>query len=235
MDSVEQFKTQATLLRQRKPTFWFWRGVLVALLVWIAVDLFVPTQNSIRQFDPQEVARLETDMWRSYYEKKPVLLFWQLAGGLRQQFHAPFWRSFKLGFQATKAAFAFKKGKTRSEYQQALPDLISYYEAIQALSTDQFDVPKLAELELEWWIIHRQREQYSYELLANALAQTAAAQYAQSAAPFNQYGQLRADAMRLRDASSQKPNGTTETDWQRINQKLVQAWSALHEVVHQHN
>ena len=123
---------------QRKPGRWFWRSGLLALLLWIGVDLFVPRQHSIRQFDPQAVARLETAMWRSYYEKKPVLLFWQLSGGLRQQFHAPFWRSFKLAFQATKAAFAFKGGTSRVDYQQALPDLIVYYESIQALSTETF-------------------------------------------------------------------------------------------------
>ena len=208
-----------------------WKFVLLALVVWISVDLLVPVQHSIRQFDPNEVAKLETAMWRSYYQKKPVLLFWQLATGLRQQFHAPFWRSFKLGFQASKAAFDFKKGKSRAEYQRALPGLITYYKSIQALSTDQFDVKKLAELELDWWIIHRQRERYSYTDLANALSQTAAVQYNQPAAAFVLYGQIRADAMRLRDESSQQVGGTTEADWQRIEVRLNKAWESLHEAV----
>ncbi len=208
-----------------------WKGVLVALLLWIGVDLFVPTRHSIRQFNPKDVAHLETAMWRSYYEKKPVLLFWQLATGLRQQFHAPFWRSFKLGSQAAKAAFDFKKGKSQTDYQQALPGLISYYESILALSTDRFDVAKLAELELNWWIIHRERGQYSYTDLANALIHTAAVQYNQPATDFSTYGKLRANAMRLRDESSKETGGTTEADWQRIEKELTQAWASLHQAV----
>jgi hypothetical protein len=196
----------------RRTTRRGWWLALAGLVIWISADLFVPRHHDLRQFDPNELAQVETAMWRSYYEKKPVLLFWQLAGGLRQQFHAPFWRSFKIGFQATKAAFVFKKGRSRADYEQALPDLIAYYESIQDLSTGPFDVVKVSKLELEWWIVHRQRDRYSYADLAEVLAQTAATQYDQPAAQFKTYGFLRADAMRLRDESSQKTGGTTEAD-----------------------
>ena len=229
---MQSFVKASSTPLQRKPLRWLWQSALLALLVWIMVDLFVPTRHSIRQFDPQEVGQLETAMWRSYYEKKPVLLFWQLASGLHQQFHAPFWRSFKLGFQATKAAFEFKNGgRLRVGSERALPALVSYYESIQDISTERFDVPTVAKLELEWWIVHRQRERYSYNDLAKALAQTAAAQYNEPAARFATYGQLRADAMRLRDESSRKPGGTTQADWQRIDRELVQAWTELHKVL----
>ena len=112
-----------------------------------------------------------------------------------------------------------------------MPDLIAYYESIQDLSTSPFDVVKVSKLELEWWIVHRQRDHYTYADLAEALVQTAAAQYDQPAALFKTYGFLRADAMRLRDESSQKPGGTTEADWQRIDNELVQAWQSLHTAV----
>lgn len=232
---MEKFLTKPESLHQRRPGFWLWRGAILVLLIWIATDLLVPRQNSIRQFDPKEVARLETDMWRSYYDKKPVLLFWQLAGGLRQQFHAPFWRSFGLAFQATKAAFVFKQGTSRPDYEKTLPGLISYYDAIQKLTVEQFNVRSVAKLELDWWIVHRQRDRYSYADLANALVQTSAALYNQPTAPFATYGRLRAEAMRLCDEAGQRPGGATEADWQRINQELVRAWSALHQVVHRGN
>lgn len=232
---MEKFLTKPAPLRQRKPGFWLWRGTLLGLLIWIATDLLIPRQNSIRQFDPKEVARLETDMWRSYYDKNPLLLFWQLAGGLRQQFHAPFWRSFGLAFQATQAAFIFKQGTSRPDYEKTLPRLISYYDAIQELTIEQFNVRSVAKLELEWWIVHRQRDRNSYADLANALVQTSAALYTQPAAPFATYGRLRAEAMRLCDEAGRQPGGATEADWQRINQELGQAWSVLHQAVHPGN
>lgn len=226
---MEKSKTKPVHQHSRKPAYWLL--VLLALLIWISIDLFVPHQHSIRQFDPKRVAQLETDMWRSYYDKKPVLLFWQLSGGLREQFHAPFWRSFGLAFQATKAAFRFKQGQSRADYSKTLPALVSYYEAIQTLTRERFDVDKVASLELEWWIVHRQRERYSYADLAVALDQTSAALYTQPRAAFMPYGQLRAEAMRLCDEAGRRPGGATETDWQRINQTLVRAWSTLYKAV----
>lgn len=42
---------------------------VAAVLVgaWVAYDLYSPRTAHLRQFDPDEVARLETAMWRSYY------------------------------------------------------------------------------------------------------------------------------------------------------------------------
>lgn len=210
----------------------FWRAALVALLLWITVDVLVPRKHSIRQFDAKEVARLETAMWRSYYDKNPVLLFWQLAGGLRQQFHAPFWRSFGLAFLATKAAFTFKEGHSRLDYEKAMPDLITYYEAIQKLTIERFNVQKVAALELDWWIVHRERNRYSYADLAIALEKTSAALYNQPASLFTNYAVLRANAMRLCDETGHKPTATTEAGWQKIEQELDLAWDALYTVVH---
>lgn len=224
---------KTTSPRQRSLNRWLWRGVMLAFVVWVASDLLLPRKNSIRQFDAPEVARLETAMWRSYYDKKPVVLLWQLASGLRQQFHAPFWRSFVLAFQATKAAFVFKNGTSRTDYQRALPGLIDYYEAIQALTVEQFDVSTVAKLELEWWIVHRERHRYSYADLATALVQTSAALYRQPVPAFARYGTLRANAMRLCDEAGRQPGGASEADWQQIDQELVRAWSALYAAVHE--
>lgn len=227
--------------RQKKPTRWLWRGVLLTWLIWVATDVFVPRKHSIRQFDPAAVARLETAMWRSYYDKNPVLLFWQLAKGLREQFHAPFWRSFGLAFQATNAAFVFKQGQSQTDYRQALPTLVDYYQSIQELCSESFNVQRVAALELNWWIVHRQRDRYSYADLADALAQTSAALYNRPASAFIPYAQTRADAMRLCDEAQsvrrrggfagQHPTGATEADWQRIERVLNQAWGKLHKIV----
>jgi len=228
MPTTPVFQTNA---RYRQPGRWIWRGALLALLLWILADVFVPVQHSIRQFDPAEVARLETAMWRSYYDRQPVLLFGQLRGGLQQQFHAPFWRSVGLAIQATRAAFVFKKGRSQADYERALPILVDYYESIQNLSEDRFNVRQLAASELNWWIVHRQRDRYSYADLADALAQTAAVQYNQQPAVFGRYARQRAEAMRLCDEAGQQAGGATETDWQRIEQALNQAWASLYKEV----
>jgi hypothetical protein len=41
--------------------------ILVLAGAWAAYDLYGPRTAHLREFDPDEVARLETAMWRSYY------------------------------------------------------------------------------------------------------------------------------------------------------------------------
>jgi hypothetical protein len=43
---------------------------LLLFLGWIAADLWYPRQHDLRQFDFADVAQLDAEMWRSYYEKK---------------------------------------------------------------------------------------------------------------------------------------------------------------------
>src|ERR1051325_8873134 len=71
------------------------RKILVPVIVaaagtaWLAVDLWRPVSTDLRNFDPEVVAKLDTDMWRSYYDKERLKLFNQLAYLLRQQYQLP--------------------------------------------------------------------------------------------------------------------------------------------------
>ncbi|NOT59958.1 MAG: hypothetical protein HOP19_06995, partial [Acidobacteria bacterium] len=53
---------------------WPIRKMLFAFVLllsgWLAYGLYPPRQSSLRQFDANAVARLETAMWRSYYDKE---------------------------------------------------------------------------------------------------------------------------------------------------------------------
>src|SRR6266550_631972 len=105
--------------------------VIVAVLsVWIAIDLNRGSKVDIRAFDADEVARLDTAMWRSYYSRKRLKLFGQLGELLESQFHFPFWRRQLVAFYAAKAAFVFKDGKIREDYEKALPNLEKFYAQI---------------------------------------------------------------------------------------------------------
>src|SRR2546423_3506965 len=97
--------------------------LIAALAIWIAIDLNRPYKVDIRAFDADEVARLDTAMWRSYYSRKRLKLFKELGELLDSQFHFPFWRRQLVAYRAAKAAFVFKDGKTREDYEKALPDL----------------------------------------------------------------------------------------------------------------
>jgi len=143
---------------------------LVAIIAWVIYDLYAPRTAHLRQFNPDEVARLETAMWRSYYEKQRVRLFNQLSELLRTQYNMPLIRSKRVAYYAANAAVVFQKGKQRSDYEKALPDLVKFYQSIRQMSDLPFDVNRAARLELEWWIIHRERAKHSAGELDRALA-----------------------------------------------------------------
>ncbi|MBC7921745.1 MAG: hypothetical protein H7Z75_11740 [Ferruginibacter sp.] len=218
------------LLRFRKK--WLFLAALATWLGWVWIDLYAPRQTNIRRFDPGEVARLDARMWRSYYEGKPLALFGQLAGLLRTQYGAPFIRSNAMAYHAAKAAWVFKNGRNRAEYQAALPSLIKFYAAIQEMSEETFEVERVARLELEWWIVHRQRASHPPDKLGKALAETAAVLYHQPAERFAEHARLRAEAMRIRDNRAGN-GGLSEADWQRIDQRLHASWRSLWKVVNE--
>src|SRR6185436_4770825 len=124
--------------------------VLVLLGSFVAYDLYYPRTTNLRQFNSDEVARLETAMWRSYYDKQRLKLFRELAELLRTQYNMPLVRSNLVAYYAANAAVVFQRGKQRSDYEKALPDLVRFYQSIRQMSDIPFDVNEAAKLELEW-------------------------------------------------------------------------------------
>ena len=204
--------------------------LLVVLLAWAAFDLYAPRRTSLREFDADEVARLETAMWRSYYSRQRVKLFREMAELLRTQYRLPLLRSNAVAYRAAKAAFVFKDGHSCADYERALPDLVSFYQSIRAVSDTEFDVERAARLELEWWIVHRERRRHAPGDLDRALADLQAEIFRLPAERFAEHARLRAEAMTIRDDKADG-GGVTEEDWRRIDELLHQSWRSLHAAV----
>ena len=203
---------------------------LVLLLGWLAFDLYAPRRTRLRDFDPNEVARLETGMWRAYYERRRLALFTQLGELLRTQYGLPFARSNAVAFRAARAAFVFKDGRGRADYERALPDLVKFYTEIREVSDVPFDVERAARLELEWWIVHRERRRHQPGDLERALAELAAEVYRVPAERLAEHASLRAEAMSVRDTRAEQ-GGVTEQDWRRIDELLHASWQSLWKAV----
>ena len=98
------------------------------------------------------------------------------------------------------------------------------------MSDIDFDVYKTAQLELEWWIIHRQRAQHEPGDLARALAELQAEIYRMPVDRLMEHGRLRAEAMTIRDTKAEQ-GGVTEEDWAKIDELLKQSWTSLAQAV----
>jgi hypothetical protein len=214
----------------RSARTWIVLALTTAALVGIGIDLWGPRRSSLRDFDPNGVAKLETEMWRSYYDRREGRLFQEMAQLLRTQYHLPLLRSYVVAYQAARGAFVFKRGRVRAEYERALPYLERYYSAIRAVSDTPFDSQRAARLELEWWIVHRQREAHPPQDLVDALAALQGEIYTQPATNFQEHAQLRADAMTIRDTQAAAGN-VAVADWQRIETLLQGSWGSLSRAV----
>lgn len=206
-------------------------GLLTVLALWIGYDLVSPGVHDLHEFDGHDVGRLETAMWRAYYEHHPVRLFADLTQVLRRQFHLPFWRSCAGAYYAARAAVVFQKGHSRADYMLALPDLERYYALIRRSSATDFDAHRVAGLELEWWIIHRERVRHPPADLYRALAQLQSEIYRMPGARFEEHARTRGDAMLLRDARAEQ-GLPSEDDWRRIGKLLDDSWVSLERAVY---
>ncbi|UUZ63834.1 hypothetical protein LP417_32240 [Polaromonas sp. P1-6] len=118
------------------------RGILAILavcLVGAGADVYWPLHRDLRQFDPVALGTLETTMWQSYYGRQRMALFSELAEMLRTQYQFPWLRSYLGAYRGAAAAFTFKDGKQRSDYQKALPALQAYFGLIRNTGNIDFD------------------------------------------------------------------------------------------------
>jgi len=183
-----------------------------------------PRHADLRGFEPAEIARLETAMWRDYYDKRYVALFGHLYELSRTQFGFAPLDSVRIALSAAQAAKAFQPTGSRAAADAALPPLVTYYRLLASAGPGGFDVTEVARLELDWW--QARREAVSPEQYGVTVARVAAITYGK---PMDDPSLLisgigRADAMAYRDALGQ---AMTDPDWLEIECRLRRAYSSL--------
>jgi hypothetical protein len=148
----------------------------------------------------------------------------------RRQYHLPFWRACLGAYHAARAAVVFQRGQNRAEYEKALHDLVDYYAIIRRSSDVASSVPTAAHLELEWWIVHRERAWHAPGDLEESLAALQAAVYQRPESLFREHAKARAKAMLLRDAAAEA-GGVSGQHWNQIASLLDDSWVSLENAV----
>jgi hypothetical protein len=197
---------------------------IAAGAVLVAAYAAIPRHADLRAFDPAEMARLETAMWRDYYDKRYAALFYHLYESTRTQFGFSPFRSLHIALSAAEAARTFQPTRSRREADAALPALVAYYRDFAPAAPVTFDVAEAARLELDWW--QARREAVGPQDYGLTIARVTALTYGGSAedAGIRQFGVARAEAMAYRDARGE---GITEADWAAIEAQLAGAYRSL--------
>lgn len=192
-------------------------GGLVGYAAW-------PRHADLRAFEPAEIARLETAMWRDYYDKRYGALFYHLYALSRTQFGFSPLDSLRVAWAAAQAARAFQPTRSREAADAALPKLVTYYRLLVSAAPGGFDVEAAARLELDWWQARREAagpEQYGLTI-ARVAAITYGKQPGEPSLVTSGIG--RAEAMAYRDARGQ---AMTDHDWSEIECRLRRAYQSL--------
>jgi hypothetical protein len=196
---------------------------IVLAVVWGGYASW-PRQADLRGFEPAQIARLETAMWRDYYEKRYVALFGHLYELSRTQFGFAPLDSFRIALSAARAARAFQPTRSREAADAALPPLVIYYRLLASAVPGGFDVAEAARLELDWW--QARREAVGPGRYGITVARVAAITYGKPADDPSLLisGVGRAEAMAYRDARGQ---AMTDPDWLEIECRLRRAYRSL--------
>lgn len=195
-----------------------------AAVALVAAYAAWPRHADLRTFDPTEMARLETAMWRDYYDKRYGTLFYHLYQSTRSQFGFSPLKSLHISLTAAYAAKTFQPTHSRAEADAALPLLVSYYADLAPAAPVNFDVEEAARLELDWW--QARREAVGPRDYGLTVARVAALTYGKSPddVGVKQFGIARAEAMAFRDARGE---AIADADWTAIEAQLRRAYTSL--------
>jgi hypothetical protein len=200
------------------------RMVVIGLILFagIAAHICVPRHADLRGFDPVAVARIETEMWRDYYERRHVALFLKLYDVAREQNGFSPLDSARLAFAAARAAAKFQPTRSRAEADAALPELRRYFKLLVQAAPVKVDVERVARAELDWW--QARREAVAPEEYGLLIGRVSALLYGTEEGFVRRAGVMRAQAMAYRDA---RAGSMTDADWRAINSTLLVAYDSL--------
>ena len=197
---------------------------IAAGAVLVAAYAAIPRHADLRAFDPAEMARLETAMWRDYYDKRYAALFYHLyevnADPVRLlAVSEPAYR-----VQCRRGGPDVPADTVTAGGRCGPPALVAYYRDFAPAAPVTFDVEEAARLELDWW--QARREAVGPQDYGLTIAHVTALTYGGSVgdAGIRQFGIARAAAMAYRDARGE---GITEGDWAAIEARLAGAYRSL--------
>ena len=196
-------------------------AVVVATLVWFQDEVSGPDMTG---FNPQEMGRLESAMWRSYYEGHWLQLACQTMEGACGQYRFSWWDGSRSSLHAARAAMFFRKS---TDDPKCLPELDQYFAIISNATGRKFDIRTAAALELEWW--KERRRSITPEDYARTIARATALVYGVPEKTVLHAARMRAEAMAYRDA--RRDGKMTDADWQEIARQLMLAYASLKEAV----
>lgn len=174
-------------------------------------------------FDPDRIAFYETEGWRAYYDRNWPRAFGLMMRLIESQFHIPFPRSVLAAYYVVRASIAFA-GKTPRR-DVVLRCLGRFYRMAAARNQGAFDPRRAAELELRYWIVHRELVgQPDKRPFVEVVAELHATLFGATTAAMWASAESRVAAADAVDLITSRRSLDPAADWRRVEECLRQAY-----------
>jgi len=180
-----------------------------------------------KDFDPDDLANLETRMWKAYYRRQPARLFVMLNKALRAQAQVSWPRALKASLLLTRAAAGF--ARSNGDYERFAPDIVRGYRTLGL--PDHVDVEAVARHELRWWVVRRELGLSAGTAAGEAITDLYAALYDVPPDRVAEAGRLRGMAAEVRDRGATDdpagPTGPGMAYWPEVARLLRDSYRSL--------
>jgi hypothetical protein len=178
-------------------------------------------------FDPDQLAALETRMWKAYYRRQPVRLFALLVRAIHAQARVSWPRAVAASLLLTRAAAGF--ATSTWDYERFGPDIGRAYRMLRL--PDHVDAETVARHELRWWIVRRELGLAAGSAAGEAITDLYATLYDVPRERVAEAGRLRGLAAEVRDrgagADPEGPAGGGVDYWPEVARLLRDSYRSL--------
>ena len=178
-------------------------------------------------FDPDELARLETRMWKAYYRRQPARLFALLVRALHAQAGVSWPRALGASLLLTRAAAGF--ARSTGDYERFAPDIGRAYRMLGL--PDHVDAEAVARHELRWWVVRREIGLAAGAAAGDSITNLYATLYDIPRERVAEAGRLRGYAAEVRDrGATDDPDGSRGAGaayWPEVARLLRHSYRSL--------
>lgn len=189
----------------------------------------------MRFFDPRRVGRLECRAWETYYRRKWAAFLLASVGLVRAAFRMSWPRTLRGAWLVLRANQVWAP-YPNNDPAKARALMARFYRMLAQSESAGFDPARAAELEVEWWRVHREHQHGgpddSVDPLVAALRDLYAYTYGEPPENVRPAAELRARAMDISDAWVDAGRDPDDRRLAEERALLVRSYAALLAAVH---